>query len=521
MSANTTIEWATKSWNPVRGCSRVSPGCDNCYAMKFAHRFSGAGKPYDGLTVLRPKTAKRPGVDWSGVARFIPEALDEPLRWRKPERIFVNSMSDLFHHTVSDEQIAAVFGVMAATQHHQHLVLTKRPGRAAELMNDTGFVARVELFKHVARAGRIAEFFAEERTETADGFPGYYVTSRGRVLSDAGSDVCLMCGAPNGDGIAKKKFCSRVCSQKAHYERQMGRWSEPAHAPREMAQDVGEQGHRRVPLYRDEAAEKLLVHRLVLSTFDRLGVGDEQACHIDGDPANNALWNLRWGTQEDNWADRKRHGNGQSWSKLTAAEVHHIRETYRRGLSVQQIANSTQFFGRVSDTQISNIVSGKQWQAPLPSEWPLSSVWLGVSVENQETADERIPLLLQCPAAVRWISAEPLLGPLNLHPWLCEHGSTNHPQEKLGRFCSPTNERIQWLVAGGESGPGARGMDIEWMRSLIEQCRAASVPVFSKQFGSRPYTQPPGFAPTGLIVHHPKGANLSEIDGSWPRDFPR
>lgn len=64
MAANTTIEWATKSWNPVRGCSRVSSGCDSCYAMKFAHRFSGAGKPYEGLTTIR-----KGKVDWSGVAR--------------------------------------------------------------------------------------------------------------------------------------------------------------------------------------------------------------------------------------------------------------------------------------------------------------------------------------------------------------------------------------------------------------------------------------------------------------------
>lgn len=64
---NSKIQWTEQTWNPVRGCSRVSPGCDNCYAMGQAHRFSGPGGPYDGLTVLRPKTHKRPGVDWSGV----------------------------------------------------------------------------------------------------------------------------------------------------------------------------------------------------------------------------------------------------------------------------------------------------------------------------------------------------------------------------------------------------------------------------------------------------------------------
>ncbi len=126
MSAETKIEWTDKTWNPVRGCSRVSPGCDHCYAMRVAHRFSDeirtkAGvkpAPYRGLTVLRSSTAKRPGVDWSGVVRFVPEMLGEPLRWRKPQRVFVNSMSDLFHESLSNEEIAAVFGVMAACPQH-------------------------------------------------------------------------------------------------------------------------------------------------------------------------------------------------------------------------------------------------------------------------------------------------------------------------------------------------------------------------------------------------------------------
>jgi protein gp37 len=95
VSANTKIEWATKTWNPLRGCSKVSEGCRNCYAIRQAHRFSGPGKPYEGLTERMAA-----GVNWTGKIRLVPEALDEPLRWRRPERVFVNSMSDLFHPTV-------------------------------------------------------------------------------------------------------------------------------------------------------------------------------------------------------------------------------------------------------------------------------------------------------------------------------------------------------------------------------------------------------------------------------------
>src|SRR6478735_4590547 len=127
MSANTSIQWTDRTWNPVRGCSRVSAGCDNCYAMNMAHRFSGASKPFEGLTTIR-----RGKVDWAGVARFIPEQLGAPLKWRKPARVFVNSMSDLFHPSLSNEEIAAVFWVMAACPQHTFQVLTKQPKRAAE-----------------------------------------------------------------------------------------------------------------------------------------------------------------------------------------------------------------------------------------------------------------------------------------------------------------------------------------------------------------------------------------------------
>lgn len=140
MSTSTEIAWTDATWNPVRGCSRVSSGCDACYAMGQAHRFSGPGKPFEGLTTIR-----RGKVDWTGRARFVPEMLSAPLRWTKPRRIFVNSMSDLFHESLSNEEIAAVFGVMAACPRHTFQVLTKRPKRAAEWFSwigDAGWAER-------------------------------------------------------------------------------------------------------------------------------------------------------------------------------------------------------------------------------------------------------------------------------------------------------------------------------------------------------------------------------------------
>src|SRR5437868_3367208 len=128
MGAASDIEWTDATWNPVRGCAIVSPGCKNCYAMKFAHRFSGPGGRYEGLTQLSDR-----GPVWTGVVRPAPAMIAEPLRWKKPRRIFVNSMSDLFHEDVPNEYIAAVFGVMGACAgHHTFQILTKRAERLPE-----------------------------------------------------------------------------------------------------------------------------------------------------------------------------------------------------------------------------------------------------------------------------------------------------------------------------------------------------------------------------------------------------
>lgn len=282
MSANTQIEWTDRTWNPVRGCSVVSPGCVNCYAMKFAHRFNGPGKPYEGLT----KQTKA-GPQWTGQVRLVEDALLEPLKWRKPARVFVNSMSDLFHADVPDEFIVRAFAVMALAPRHTFQILTKRPSRMLEWM-----------------------------------------TSRGRA-----ADVAIA----------------------------------------------------------------------VFRRFQVLAEADRNA---------------------------------------------------REAVAV----------------------------------WPLPNVWLGVSVEDQQRADERIPLLLQTPAAVRFISAEPLLGPVNLHPWLTGHEQAGTPFDGAPHVggCVAYTPPLDWVIVGGESGPGARRCDVAWVRSVVRQCREVSVPVFVKQLGSCP-----------------------------------
>jgi len=250
MGDKTGIEWTDATWNPVTGCAKVSKGCKNCYAEREWPR----------MTRLVPSYAGRDFTD----VRCHPERIDQPLRWKKPRKIFVNSMSDLFHPDVPFEFIDEVFAVMTFSPRHVFQILTKRADRMAEYMRRT----------------------------------------------------------PNTEAL------------------------------RRLAPKV-----RGLPMTENEEVRP----------------------------------------------------------------------------------------------------------------WPRKNIWLGVSVEDQATADERIPLLLRIPAAVRWISAEPLLAPVSLDCWPI--------------FGEDENPMLHWVVVGGESGLKARPMRPEWARALRDQCAAAGVPFLFKQWG--------------------------------------
>lgn len=433
MSDNSTIEWTDATWNVVTGCTKVSPGCDNCYAETFAERWRGTpGHHFEN------------GFDLT----LRPERMDLPLKWRKPKRIFVNSMSDLFHKDVPDEFVARVWQVMGATPQHTYQILTKRH-------------ARMKAWTNRWYSGEIPEPYD---VRSIPGYEGYAVTTHGEVL---------------------------------------GKRSDTRGG---MKQEAGEQGHLRVMLYRDgqRPGKRELVHRLVLTAFVRPPHAGEQACHRNGDPSDNRLSNLYWGRQEDNWRDRLAHGNGRSYHKLSESQVTEIRQRHDGGQSAYSMAKD---YG-VSDTQIRNIVLNRQWATahlvkvpnPAPARVVLDNCWLGVSVEDQKRADLRIPALLDTPAAVRWLSAEPLLGPIDLHGPLDRHGHRPRLTYWLdGRpgwgeeettptgliMQSPTvGPRIDWVVVGGESGPGARPMHPAWARSIRDQCVEAGVAFHFKQHGA-------------------------------------
>lgn len=132
--ADTEIEWTDATWNPVAGCSIVSPGCTNCYAMNMAKRLEAMHvEKYRGLT---RKSGTR--TIWTGAIRTDQASLEIPYSWKKPRKIFVNSMSDLFHEQVSEDFIKSVWRVMEETPHHHYQILTKRPERMLDVLTNSG-----------------------------------------------------------------------------------------------------------------------------------------------------------------------------------------------------------------------------------------------------------------------------------------------------------------------------------------------------------------------------------------------
>ncbi|MFG1370741.1 phage Gp37/Gp68 family protein [Xanthobacter oligotrophicus] len=321
MADRTGIQWTDATWNPIVGCSLTSPGCTNCYAMRMAARIEAMqpGSHYAGTTM-----PGKVGPVWTGKMALAPDhILTQPLRWRRPRTIFVNSMGDLFHEDVPDEWIDRVFAVMAMCPRHEFQVLTKR-------------------------------------------------------------------------------------------------------------------------------------------------------------------------------SDRMR------------AYVSEVRETWCKS------GPPTPGSDRIYEAALA--VTGEEWLPGTPSQWPLHNVWLGVSAEDQRRADERIPDLLATPAAIRFVSCEPLLGPIRLdrieawadkfddcggHPdphWPLDTHDWTWLNALEGRYeaeaRSPAGERLGdvdvgllWdggkldlVIVGGENGP--RPMHPDWARSLRDQCAATGTAFFFKQWGS-------------------------------------
>lgn len=274
MGDKTEISWSDATWNVVTGCTKVSEGCTHCYIdrtppFRMQHRgFDGDG-----------------GIGSTTGVVIYPDRLELPIRWRKPRRIFVNSLSDLFHDDVPIDVIARVWAVMALAPQHTFQVLTKRHARLRSVLTDDDF----------------------------------------------------------------------------------------------------------------------------------------------------------------------------------------------RELVTQEVVDLVMENPKLNDDNLARAI---------PDWWPLPNVWVGVSVENQQWAGIRIPALLETPAVVRFLSCEPLLGPVCLDPW-----HTPHIDGQV-RCDGPPPHGLHWVIAGGESGPGARPMHADWARSIRDQCVTAGVAFHFKQWGElAPFNQ--------------------------------
>ena len=315
MGDATGISWTDMTWNPIRGCTRVSAGCVHCYAEQQAARTNrqaaaqGRVGPYEHLVrLVGPNKEPR----WTGNVRMVLEHLLDPIRKRKPRKIFVNSMSDLFHEALTNEQIAAIFGVMAVAGWHTFQILTKRAKRMREW------------FKWLARE-------------------------------------------------------SRECN-------------------------------------------------------DGRGMSPAMRCFIE----------------------------------------------------TQKMFPAPSDVDRNADL----VTAGHIVELAMGAQWPLPNVWVGVSVEDQDAANERIKPLLETPAVVRFLSCEPLLGEVDLERRLgvwtsCPDCGENVRVDEDGCcvHCGADayHYGVDWVIVGCESGPGARHCDYRWIRKIRDQCKKAKTPIFVKQ----------------------------------------
>lgn len=428
---STSIEWTDDVWNPVTGCTKVSRGCKNCYAETWAGRRIGQWKD-------------RPFTD----VRCHPERLDQPLRWRKSRRVFVNSMSDLFHEDVPDEFIDKVFGVMALAPLHTFQVLTKRPERARAYLtarNDpTGVLPiRRASSEFMAAAGHPTEPWS---MPLANVWLGVSVEDQ----ATADERIPLLLDTP-----AAVRFVS--------YEPALGPVDFGAWLPGGF--DGGQRSNGLVPLddeVREDAAEE--------------GFGVSRSV---GRPGTHRLPPPPLGAPVVPSNVATAHGGVQPLDDLGCRAV------------------------------------DRDSHGPA-SVYPDSSVDVPLAVEQPGDVSERG-------------------GVVGHRDRLCEHPRTGAPSdpggvdasgdrapggpESLGDLgdggaslirgddlgigqieSTHTPHCIDWLILGGESGPGARPFDLAWARSVIEQGRAAGVPVFVKQLGARPVYAVDNRAGDGLDV---------------------
>ena len=413
----TKIEWTDETWNSITGCTPISGGCKNCYARRMSKRLAGRfGYPQDDPFKVT----------------LHPEKLGQPFRWRKSRRIFLNSMGDTFHDDVPTGSIDKIFAVMAMNSRHTFLILTKRPVRMHIYLKDPNTPFRIQQQIDAVSVDIEMNGVKEIWRPIPEFEDLYEVSNYGRIKSFLG----------NHPRILKNRDCRK---------------------------------HNAVSLRKSGDTVQLLVARIVLITFFGMPKDGQEVCHRNGNGYDDRIANLRWGSRSDNMADAARHGTAGTWMKtktpITSHQVVSIREERKAGAKLKDIAKH---YG-LNKQRVSKICREEAHKKPALT-WPLPNVHLGVSTENQAMADERIPLLLQTPASKRFISAEPLLGPIDFS--LC---GTIPSEWVPGGGYRHVSDFISQIIVGAETGPGKRPMNLDWVRDIRDQCQSANVPFFFKK----------------------------------------
>lgn len=419
--SNTKIEWTDKSWNPVRGCTRVSHGCEHCYAERQAHRFSGSGQPYEGLTEIGPK-----GPRWNGKIRLVPELLEEPLRWRKPCRVFVNSMSDLFHEAVPDRFISEVFAVMNTARRHTFQVLTKRPERMLRLGTDQKLIyAMSNVWLGVSVEDQKT---ADERIPLLLQTPAAVrFVSAEPLLSHIDLSKWLSGNKPH-DGIRKSVSCVR-CGRDFLDRSERENLEAPAAYSREprrressaLLERFGETGTRR----------EVFIGRLSNGNVLRqetLAQGLCPSCCLD---ASKQTRHPERNADQPQERGSRRHEASEPGTYDSIAEC----DPRDKGFGAE--AKSTR--------------GGEECVREANGDRRLEDS--GVVRKDVSIADRQ---------DVRSQAG---------------HGLGDSGRQELGA------SGISWVICGGESGPGARPSHPDWFRSARDQCQAAGVPFLFKQWG--------------------------------------
>lgn len=444
----TSIEWTDTTWNPVRGCSRVSEGCRHCYAERIAGRFSGKGQRFEGFAKGKPndyhgqsgKGRTNWTWRWTGKVELIPSKLDEPLHWRKPRRIFVNSMSDLFHESLPDDAIDSVFDVVARAHRHTFQVLTKRPARMLDYLRPSScalprIVSLVSGHEPslaiVLQTGlRLDDKPARPRWPLPNVWLGVSVEDQ----ATADERIPLLLQTP-------------AAVRWASYEPALGpvdfsRW---LNVPTQVAQhctcgrtldpEIGQEGIEQSDAI--ARARHLPGLKGLPATAEPAGAVVQPARPADllGEPYHYGDVGV---VDRDPRAIRSSRPASPMEVALAIKESGHVCEH-------GGVAGNPDRHRQDAPTATAELHAGRDQAAP-----NVRSMAAGARAEFRECHPGEVA---------------------------ASQSGVIHTPHCTGGPC------LDWVVIGGESGPGARPFDLAWARSTVAQCRAAGVPVFYKQGG--------------------------------------